>query len=736
MIIRNYLEELNLEQREAVQTFDGPLLVLSGAGTGKTRVLTSRIAHLLYSGLTKPWNIMAVTFTNKAAREMKERVSKIIGPSADQVIMGTFHSIGANFLRQHSELVGLKSNFSIIDVDDQVTAIKQILKDSNLDEKLYPPRLFAKIINHWKDKGLVPEKITDSEKDRFENEFAKDVYIKYQSKLKSSNSADFGDLLLYPLIILKDNIDVLEKWKSKIKYILVDEYQDTNTVQYLWLRLVSQPENNICCVGDDDQSIYGWRGAEVKNILGFEKDFPKAKVIRLEQNYRSTGNILSSANSLIDNNNFRLGKNLWTKDNKGKKILLTGVYDSSEEAKYIVNMSQTLRGEGKLLSNICVLVRTISQTREIEEQFIKGCIPYKVVGAKFFERQEIRDAIAYLRLIVNNADDLAFQRIINTPRRGIGANSIQKIIDFSLSAKCSYFLSSIEQVKLNTLSLSSKKNLERFIFQINKWGTLIYDERPSDLLQLILKDSGYIDMWKKMETIESETRIDNLNELISGMSEFENIKEFLEHVSIMTNNDRINIDGEVSLMTLHASKGLEFDYVFLPGWEDGLFPSIRSVDEKGNIGLEEERRLAYVGITRAKKELYISYSANRRIHGLWMSSIPSRFINELPKENIIENLDQGLYLPTGDSEFNDNLNNKSHFLSRHKKIYNHANYNQETFKIKTRDKQMSRNFIIGERVFHQKFGMGNVINVNGENLEISFDNAGIKKVRSDFVLKK
>ena len=735
MIIKDYLEKLNPKQREAVEILDGPLLVLSGAGTGKTRVLTTRIAHLLSSGVTNPWSIMAVTFTNKAAREMKERVSGIIGRSAEQVLMGTFHSIGSKFLRQHAELVGLKSNFSIIDVDDQINAIKQILKDLNIDEKLYPPRLFARIINYWKDKGLIPENITEFEKNRFENKFAKNVYINYQKKLKLSNSVDFGDLLLYPLLILKDNLEVLKKWKSKISFILVDEYQDTNTVQYLWLKLLSQPENNICCVGDDDQSIYGWRGAEVKNILGFEKDFPKAKVIKLEQNYRSTGNILASANSLIANNNFRLGKNLWTEDSFGKKILLTGVYDSIEEAKYIVNMIQTLMGEGKLLSNVSILVRTVSQTREIEEQFIKIGIPYKVVGAKFFERQEIRDAIAYLRLIVNSSDDLAFQRIINVPRRGIGLNSIKKIIEFSNINQCSYFESAMEQMLLNSLSPSLKKNLEQFIHQIYKWESLIYDQKPSDLLQLILDDSGYFEMWKKMETLESETRIDNLNELISGMSEYENIKEFLEHVSLMTNNDRIKPDGEVTLMTLHAAKGLEFDYVFLPGWEDGLFPSIRSIDEKGNIGLEEERRLAYVGITRAKKELYISYSSNRRIHGLWMSSIPSRFINELPRDNLIENLDQGLNLYNEYSEDNTHYNNKKVSL-KFKKYQNKFKPNQLKFGNKENEKKASTNFINGERIFHQKFGMGNIINVNGENLEISFDKAGIKKIKSNFVLKK
>ena len=752
----SYLETLNQQQRMAVVTLDGPLLVLSGAGTGKTKVLTSRIAHLLVTGKTKPWNIMAVTFTNKAAREMKERVAEIIGPSSEQILMGTFHSLGARMLRQHAQLVGLKNNFTIIDTDDQIKLLKQILSFKDIDEKKWPPKFFVNIVNSWKDKGLTPSKITDEQiflayniygqeiQNQSSQALIREVYIEYQNRLIQSNLADFGDLLIHPLELLRTNSDVLNNWQSKITHILIDEYQDTNTAQYLWIRLLCNKNNDICCVGDDDQSIFGWRGAEVKNILGFDKDFDGAKIIRLEQNYRSTNKILDAANSLIKNNTNRLGKNLWTDLHEGNDLEITGLYNSKEEARFIGESVENHINEKRDLSQIAIMARTFSQLRVIEERFMLIGLPYKVVGTKFYERQEIRDALAYIRIICNSSDDLALERIINVPRRGIGLTSIKKLIIFARDNDIQLLKAAENVISNDKLNNSTKEKITQLVHQIIRWRKLKNEIKPMNLIDLVLEESGYYEMWQNEKNDDSEIRLENLKDFISSTSEFDTLEGFLQHISLMIDNDREKITGEVTLMTLHAAKGLEYEIVYLPGWEEGLFPSSRSIDDKGNDGLEEERRLAYVGITRAKKQLYISHSSNRMIHGLWMSSVPSRFLKELPNnlstirsDNFYQgesynsevdcyDLDQSQspeYGPGWERMSNKSLE-KSTIATEYKKIEN-------SFK-----KNNQHEFIKGERVFHVKFGMGNVINSNGDNLEIMFDKAGNKKIKSNYVQKQ
>ena len=752
----SYLETLNQQQRMAVETLDGPLLVLSGAGTGKTKVLTSRIAHLLVTGKTKPWNIMAVTFTNKAAREMKERVAEIIGPSSEQILMGTFHSLGARMLRQHAQLVGLKNNFTIIDTDDQIKLLKQILSFKEIDEKKWPPKFFANIVNSWKDKGLTPSKITDEQiflaynsygqeiQNQSSQGLIREVYVEYQNRLIQSNSADFGDLLIHPLELLRTNSEVLNYWQSKITHILIDEYQDTNTAQYLWIRLLCNKNNDICCVGDDDQSIYGWRGAEVKNILGFDKDFDGAKIIRLEQNYRSTNKILDAANSLIKNNTNRLGKNLWTDLHEGNDLEITGLYNSKEEARFIGESVENHINEKRDLSQIAIMARTFSQLRVIEERFMLIGLPYKVVGTKFYERQEIRDALAYIRIICNSSDDLALERIINVPRRGIGLTSIKKLIFFARDNDIQLLKAAENVISNDKLNNSTKEKITQLVHQIIRWRKLKNEIKPMNLIDLVLEESGYYEMWQNEKNDDSEIRLENLKDFISSTSEFDTLEGFLQHISLMIDNDRENITGEVTLMTLHAAKGLEYEIVYLPGWEEGLFPSSRSIDDKGNDGLEEERRLAYVGITRAKKQLYISHSSNRMIHGLWMSSVPSRFLKELPNnlstirsDNFYQgesynsevdyyDLDQSQspeYGPGWERMSNKSLE-KSTIATEYKKIEN-------SFK-----KINQHEFTKGERVYHVKFGMGNVINSNGDNLEIMFDKAGNKKIKSNYVQRK
>ena len=741
----NYLQGLNKQQRIAVETLDGPVLVLSGAGTGKTRVLTTRIAHLLVTGKSKPWNIMAVTFTNKAAREMKERVGRIIGPSSEQVLMGTFHSLGARMLRQHCELIGLKSNFTIIDVEDQVKLLKQIISAKNVDDKRWPAKFFLNIISSWKDKGLTPSKITDKHIFQYSNGLIKDIYIEYQERLLKSNCVDFGDLLVHPLELLRMNSDVLSKWQSKITHILIDEYQDTNTAQYLWIRLLCSKHNNICCVGDDDQSIYGWRGAEVKNILNFSNDFENSKVIRLEQNYRSTNKILDVANCLIKNNTNRLGKDLWTENNSDQDVEIFNSYDSSDEARKIGEIIEDKIRDKVHLTEIAVLVRTFSLLRAIEERFISIGLPYRVIGTKFYDRQEIRDAIAYVRVLCNPLDDLAFERIINTPRRGIGPTTIKKLSEYGRQNDMQLFHSAENIVNSEIFNNRTVEKIAQFINQIKKWKLLKNEKKPMDILDQVLEESTYYEMWENEKSEEAETRINNLKELLEVISEFDTLEGFLQHVSLMTDNDAGNELGEVTLMTLHAAKGSEYQVIFLPGWEDGLFPSFRSLEEGGEDGLEEERRLAYVGITRAKKELFLSYASNRRINGIWTSSLPSRFIKELPKDiaNKIDANDYSAYSLYDENvsyDYTQKFKNQGYGPGWKRmselQINNVKDKNLSQLPKNSENNFQINKFIKGDRVFHVKFGMGNVININDDKLDIKFDNAGHKKIQSNFVKKQ
>lgn len=716
-----YTNNLNENQLEAVKQIEGPLLVLAGAGTGKTKVLTSRIAHILLQGVF-PSQILAVTFTNKAAKEMSERVSVITENRSEGLWLGTFHSIGAKILRRHAEAVGLKSNFTIIDTSDQLRLLKQIFKDHNIDEKRWDPKNLMHTINHYKDRGLTPEKVTASDILDFAGGKSLELYKDYQARLKLLNAADFGDLLLHNITIFNENPEILSDYHRKFKYILVDEYQDTNICQYLWLRLLAQNSKNICCVGDDDQSIYGWRGAEVGNILRFEKDFPNAKVIRLERNYRSTSHILSAASGLIAKNADRLGKTLWTEGNQGEPIKLLLTWDDKEEARQVADEIESLQQLKKhSLNQMAILVRAGFQTRAFEECFISRGIPYKVIGGlRFYERQEIKDIISYLRVTVQNDDSLALERIINVPKRGIGISTIQAIYDTSRS----YGISMFESIKLmlseDQFKPSTRKTLSSLIDDFSRWANLSKDMKVAEITKTIATESGYIGMWKQDGSLEAQGRLDNIKELLHALEEFETLEDFLEHISLVSDIDTLNQDKMISIMTLHAAKGLEFDSVFLPGWEEGTFPSQRSLDERN--GLEEERRLAYVGITRAKKNLYILSAANRRIYGHYQNSIPSRFIEELPKENLQRiNLSNGFNFPTPASNFADGA-----------KYYPKPSPYTQTKKVSTSTKS-PQGFSVGSKISHVKFGNGIVLNVNGENLEIAFEGMGIKTIIDRYV---
>lgn len=730
--------DLNDSQKEAVKNLDGPLLVLSGAGTGKTRVLTARLANLLYSNKTKPWNILAVTFTNKAAKEMRIRLESLIGPSANSVWLGTFHSIAARILRENSEVVGLNSNYTIITPDDQIRLLKQIMIDQDIDIKKFTPKAMSNLISSWKDKGYKPNDINQSDNDFFANGKAINIYKSYQSRLVTLNSADFGDLLLYNLTIFTEHSDILQKYQSKILFFLVDEYQDTNTIQYLWLKLFANKSQNICCVGDDDQSIYGWRGAQVGNILKFEKDYTSAKVIKLEENYRSTGRILEAANSIIANNKERLSKKLKTSSGDGDKINLISVWDGVEEAKITSLEIENLHSLGFRYDQIAVLVRAGHQTRYFEERFVDIGIPYKVIGAKFYERLEIRDALAYLRVVQQPNDDLALERIINVPKRGLGTSTTSLIHSYAKNNNISFFSASQELLLTDELRPNVKRTLQNLINQFIDWNNYNKEISHTDLALKVLEESGYIGHWQNENSIEGEGRLENLKELINAMSGFDNLSGFLEHISLVMDGDNEAEAGEVSLMTLHAAKGLEFDAVFLPGWEEGMFPSQRSIDELGLSGLEEERRLAYVGITRAKKRLFITFAANRQIHGLWQGSIPSRFISELPKKIINENIEGNLGADVSSYnqiDFDLPSNNSSYgpgFIRAKQNGIKSLNvYKNSQFEKSLPGPNLNLN--VGQRVFHQKFGMGLIISSDGDKLNINFDKAGEKKVVSSFV---
>jgi DNA helicase-2/ATP-dependent DNA helicase PcrA len=850
-----YLADLNPEQREAVETLDGPVLVLAGAGTGKTRVLTTRIAHILNLGRARPAEILAVTFTNKAAREMKDRVGQMVGQIVEGMPwLGTFHSIGVKILRRHAEMVGLKNNFTILDVDDQIRVIKMILEAEKLDDKRWPARVLAMLIDGWKNRGLTPEQVPSGEAASFANGKGKKLYLAYQERLKTLNAADFGDLLLENIRLFRQHADVLRNYQERYKFILVDEYQDTNVAQYLWLKLLAQTtsgagtspssialsssspgraesaspgdprladsqedvdgrheagydgsENaalpattrerhpkNICCVGDDDQSIYGWRGAEVDNILRFDHDFPGAKVIRLERNYRSTGHILAAASHLIAHNEGRLGKTLRTEDVLGEKVQVTGGWDSEEEARAIGEEIEQLqreareRGEDHPLDEIAILVRASFQMREFEDRFIQLGLPYRVIGGpRFYERMEIRDALAYLRVIAQPADDLAFERIVNVPKRGLGDATLQMLHDYARKKRIPLTEAASALSATDEMKPKPRLALRDLMVSFERWREKKDSMPHTELAEIVLDESGYTDMWQKDRSADAAGRLENLKELVRSMEEFENLQGFLEHISLVMDREGAEAEQAVNIMTLHSAKGLEFDCVFLPGWEEGLFPHQRSLDESGRAGLEEERRLAHVGLTRARKKAKIYFATNRRIHGMWTSTVPSRFLDELPEAHVevkeaaggsggfgmsgygasrfdemnafgssyttpgwqrakarkgsggFHDNGQPRYVPDGvfDEPGDDDGGQGAPEKIRRGSAKRDSSRKPLIIEgeLVAKSTGTTSSFTVGDRVFHQKFGNGNVVAVDGNKLTIRFDKAGEKRVVDSFV---
>jgi DNA helicase-2/ATP-dependent DNA helicase PcrA len=841
-----YLAGLNPEQREAVETLDGPVLVLAGAGTGKTRVLTCRIAHILSQGRARPGEILSVTFTNKAAREMKLRLGHMLGQAVEGMPwLGTFHSIGGRILRTHAELVQLKSNFTVLDVDDQVRLLKQLLAADNIDDKRWPARMLAGLIDGWKNRGLTPSQVPPGEAAVFGNGRGGKLYALYQERLKILNAADFGDLLLENIRLFREHPDVLRQYQYRFKFILVDEYQDTNVAQYLWLRLLAQapskpgvalssvipeaaqrlsgihthdtdnkseigvmdsglapagaprndegdsaapvatipPPKNICCVGDDDQSIYGWRGAEVDNILRFDHDFPGAKVIRLERNYRSTGHILAAASHLIAHNEGRLGKTLRTEDVDGEKVTVTGSWDSEEEARAIGEEIEELQRGGHKLNDVAILVRASFQMREFEDRFVTLGLPYRVIGGpRFYERAEIRDALAYLRVINSAADDLAFERIVNVPKRGLGDATVQMLHDHARKRRIPLYEAARAMVETDELKPKARGSLRDLLASFERWRAQREVTTHTELAEIVLDESGYTEMWQKDRSADAAGRLENLKELVRSMEEFENLQGFLEHISLVMDRDGGAEDDAVSLMTLHSAKGLEFDNVFLPGWEEGLFPSQRTLDEQGRAGLEEERRLAHVGLTRARRRAKLYFATNRRIHGTWSTTIPSRFLDELPAHNVEITESKGGSGWGGSSGYGPSrFDNVESFGSSYstpgwqRAQANRArsqegrgagrnaggqagggfNESQSPFSSRSEGSGgFSRNkrapmtiegeliakstgttseFSLSDRVFHQKFGYGQVVKIDGNKLTIAFEKAGEKKVVDSFV---
>ncbi|KQS97915.1 MULTISPECIES: ATP-dependent helicase [unclassified Rhizobium] len=772
--VPDYLSGLNPEQRDAVETLDGPVLVLAGAGTGKTRVLTTRIAHILASAKAFPSQILAVTFTNKAAREMKERVGVLVGGAVEGMPwMGTFHSIGVKLMRRHAELVGLKSSFTILDTDDVVRVIKQLIQAEGIDDKRWPAKQFAQMIDGWKNKGLGPAEIPEGDARSFANGKGRELYAAYQARLTTLNACDFGDLLLHPIRMFRAHPDVLKEYHDKFRYILVDEYQDTNTAQYMWLRLLAQrpkgTPQNVCCVGDDDQSIYGWRGAEVDNILRFEKDFPGAKVIKLERNYRSTEHILGAAGHLIAHNEGRLGKTLFTDrvDPNDQKVQVHAAWDSEEEARAVGEEIESLQRNKHNLNDMAILVRASFQMREFEDRFVTLGLNYRVIGGpRFYERMEIRDALAYFRLVCQPADDLAFERIINTPKRGLGDTTVRALHDYARKRDIPMLAATADIIETDEMKAKPRKSLFDVVTMFQRWQTLLETTPHTELAETILEESGYTDMWKNDKSAEAPGRLENLKELIRSMEQFESMRGFLEHIAlVMDAETNENLDA-VSIMTLHSAKGLEFETVFLPGWEEGLFPHQRALDEGGRAGLEEERRLAYVGLTRAKRRCHIWFVSNRRIHGLWQSTLPSRFLDELPvthvevseAEQSYGGYNRGGY---GQSRFDkqepfantystpgwkraqanrtdatrDNWGNRSGVSIER------IGYGESGPKARTIDGELvakskidePSKFSLGDRVFHIKFGNGNIAAIEGNKLTIDFDRAGQKRVLDGFV---
>ncbi len=793
-----YLTALNPEQREAVETLDGPVLVLAGAGTGKTRVLTSRIAHILSQGRARPFEILSVTFTNKAAREMKHRLGEMLGQTVEGMPwLGTFHAIAGRILRVHAELAQLKSNFTVLDVDDQIRLLKQLLQADGIDDKRWPARMLAGLIDGWKNRGLTPSQVPSGEASVFGNGRGGKLYTAYQERLKILNAADFGDLLLENIRIFREHPDVLRQYQHRFKYILVDEYQDTNVAQYLWLRLLAQapsqcpvipgrteganPESagqqlldsgsapathpgmtkpkNICCVGDDDQSIYGWRGAEVDNILRFEHDFPGAKVVRLERNYRSTGHILAAASHLIAHNEGRLGKTLRTEDVDGEKVTVTGSWDSEEEARSIGEEIEQFQRTGQKLNEIAILVRASFQMREFEDRFVTLGLPYRVIGGpRFYERAEIRDALAYLRVINSPADDLAFERIVNTPKRGLGDATVQLLHDIARKRRIPLTEAARQVIETDELKPKARGSLRDLIASFDRWTTQRDIISHTELAETVLDESGYTEMWQKDRSADAAGRLENLKELVRSMEEFENLRGFLEHISLVMDREGGADEDAVSVMTLHSAKGLEFDNVFLPGWEEGLFPHQRALDEQGRAGLEEERRLAHVGITRARRRAKIYFATNRRIHGSWTTTIPSRFLDELPADHVeiaeskggsgwggaggfgssrfdsVESFGSGYSTPGWQrAQSNRGRGGFNETGAR----YNAGGRGRKQLTIEgelvAKSTGSESEFGTGERVFHEKFGYGRVARVDGNKLTIAFDKAGEKKVIDSFV---
>ncbi|MBB3018070.1 DNA helicase-2/ATP-dependent DNA helicase PcrA [Microvirga lupini] len=747
-----YLNGLNPEQRAAVEATEGPVLVLAGAGTGKTRVLTTRIAHLIATGKAYPSQILSVTFTNKAAREMRERITAVIGPVAEGMQwLGTFHSIGTKILRRHAELVGLRSDFTILGTDDQLRLMKQVIEAEGIDEKRWPARQLAGHIDGWKNRGLGPDQVPAGEAGAFANGKGGRLYRAYQERLKVLNAVDFGDLLLECLRLWREHPDILEQYQNRFRYMLVDEYQDTNVAQYLWLRLLAQARKNLCCVGDDDQSIYGWRGAEVDNILRFEHDFPGATVIRLERNYRSTGHILSAASGLIAKNQGRLGKTLRTEDEPGEKVTITGAWDSEDEARLIGEEIEALHAKKHPLSEIAILVRISAQMREIEDRLVTLGVPYRVIGGpRFYERAEIRDALAYLRVVNQPADDLAFERIVNTPKRGLGDATIQVLHNHARAARVPLMEAARFIVETDELKPKPRATLRDLLISFGRWAKLSETMSQSEVAQTVLEESGYTDMWQKDKSADAAGRLENLKELVRSMEEFPDLQSFLEHVSLVMEANESDTVERVSLMTLHAAKGLEFDTVFLPGWEEGLFPNQRALDESGRAGLEEERRLAHVGLTRARRRAKIYFASNRRIHGLWNSTVPSRFVDDLPEANV-EIAEAPANFSYGGSRFDrmQPFSGSSYQTPGWQRAQAHRATTEDGGYSARRSGERrgpmliegelvakstgGSGFKVGGRVLHTKFGPGTIEAVDGNKLTVEFDKAGRKMVLDSFV---
>ena len=797
-----YLDSLNKQQRHAVETTEGPLLVLAGAGTGKTRVLTVRLAHIIRQEKACPSQILAVTFTNKAANEMRQRIIGIIGPQGEQMYwLGTFHRIGVRILRRHGEMCGLRRDFTILDQGDQISLLKRLLRERNIDAKRCPPRMLAGIMDGWKNRGLAPEEVPEAEARACDN-MGIALYREYQRHLRENNAVDFGDLLLEPLRLFQTHPHILAEYEERFRYILVDEYQDTNIVQYLWLRLLAQKRRNLCCVGDDDQSIYSWRGAQIGNILNFNEDFPEAPVIRLERNYRSTGHILNAASKLISANGARLGKNLWTPVGEGEKLHVRAVTDSREEARCIVGDILGRQRTGKKLDDFAVLVRIGAQMRELEECFLDASIPYRVVGGlRFFERAEVRDINAYMRLIVHSDDDLAFERIVNRPRRGVGAGTLNALRSMARKRGISLLQAARLGDEAGSLALRARKGLLNFVEMLDRWRKALEDAPPATLMRRAMEESGYRQMLRESPEADAPGRLENLDELLRSVEPFETLEEYLEHVALLLDIDHSTEAGKVVLSTLHGAKGLEFDTVFLPGWEEGLFPHQRSLDEDalrgGRERLEEERRLAYVGITRAQRFACISFTVNRSMYGSWQNAAPSRFLRELPADAVTmdtapggkrsgygaEHLSahiaqqqseqqEGEYEEDaigeevffgGGSEYGDGGFGNDGYgehggegaamrpagnIARRRDGLVSTEWKRNSPLPQTPadimrslaagaagagTKQSSPRFRVGERVFHPKFGYGRVREMSGESASIDFEKTGAKVIIATFL---